>query len=150
MFWNFSPHALTHTTPQFLLGANDWGISNIYAFTKLACWIGLILGGLANTLCTLPASTTAASTLKWRLNLNRWHFFAVVMLFLSATLPEFERSVFARDMGLLLIFFFVGALVTLLVLFHAQRNSWSQLATIGTILLVTIPWGLVPVSLGRP
>ena len=27
--WDFSPHALTHTVPDFLLGATDWGTGNI-------------------------------------------------------------------------------------------------------------------------
>ncbi len=39
--WNFSPHALTHTTPVFLLGATDWGSGNIYTFTKIAYWMAL-------------------------------------------------------------------------------------------------------------
>lgn len=34
--WDFSPHVLTQSMPYFLVGASDWGVGNIYAFTKLA------------------------------------------------------------------------------------------------------------------
>lgn len=43
----FSPHQLTHVLPAFLLGCDDWGVGNIYTFTKLADWVALFAGCLA-------------------------------------------------------------------------------------------------------
>jgi hypothetical protein len=59
--WDFSPDVLTHTMPYFLVGATDWGVSNLYAFTKMAYWVGLIFGGVANALCDHPAGMSLAS-----------------------------------------------------------------------------------------
>jgi hypothetical protein len=47
--------------PYFLVGATDWGVSNLYAFTKMAYWVGLIFGGVANALCDHPAGMSLAS-----------------------------------------------------------------------------------------
>ena len=47
--------------PYFLVGATDWGVSNIYAFTKMAYWVGLILGGVANALCDHPSGMSLIS-----------------------------------------------------------------------------------------
>ena len=45
--YSFSPHQLTHVLPAFLLGCDDWGVGNIYTFTKLADWLALFAGCLA-------------------------------------------------------------------------------------------------------
>ncbi len=44
LLFPFSPHQLTHTLPAFLLGADDWGVGNIYTYTKLADWVALLAG----------------------------------------------------------------------------------------------------------
>lgn len=143
--WNFSPHALTHTTPVFLLGATDWGSGNIYTFTKIAYWIGLFLGVLANIRIISEEQEPAESFLR-KCRRNAWHFGAAIVIPLMALPGGIGTD--SIDMWLLFGYFALSACVILWLLTIAQQKGWQRYA--GFILLIAIAWGFVPVSLGRP
>jgi len=143
--WNFSPHALTHTTPVFLLGATDWGSGNIYSFTKIAYWIGLVLGGLAN-IRVVPEKQELARSFLQKFRLNVWHFGAAAVIPLM-NLPGGIKTD-SIDMWLLFGYFSLSACASLWLLTTAQQKGWRRYA--GFLMLIAIAWGFVPVSLGRP
>ena len=146
-FWNFSPHALTHTMPDFLLGATDWGSGNIYTFTKIAYWIGLVLGAIANS-SVVSEKSRLVGVLWWRFRLNAWHIGAAVCLPLM-TLPR-GINTDSMDMWLLLGYFLLGVFIMMLLLSIAQQRRWPRLHFLFVILAMALAWGFVPVSLGRP
>jgi len=146
--WDFSPHVLTHSMPYFLVGATDWGVSNIYAFTKIAYWIGILLGGSANALCAHPDDLRMMQTIRWRLRLNAWHFGAALCLPVgTAWLMQGDDML---DMWLLAGYLVAGALGIILMLSHAQRCSWPMTARVFAAIIIGAAWGFVPVSFGRP
>lgn len=146
--WDFSPHVLTHTMPYFLVGATDWGVSNIYAFTKMVYWLGLILGGIANALCDHPAGLSLSSVLLWRVRLNAWHIGAA--LFLPVGTAWLMQGEDRLDMLLLAAYFAAGALAIVALLKRFQDRESPMAARIGVALLVGVAWGFVRVSLGSP
>ncbi|NCC62601.1 MAG: hypothetical protein EOM12_17065 [Verrucomicrobiae bacterium] len=143
--WNFSPHALTHTTPVFLLGATDWGSGNIYTFTKIAYWIGLVFGLLAN-IRVVSKEQEATGSFLWKCRLNVWHFGAAFVIPLMA-LPD-GVSTDTIDMWLLFGYFALSACFLLLLLTIAQQKGQTRYILVS--LLIAIAWGFLPVSLGRP
>ena len=146
--WDFSPYVLTHTMPYYLVGATDWGVSNIYAFTKMGYWLGLILGGVANAHCDHPSGMSLTSVILWRLRLNAWHFGAALILPAgTAWLMQGEDRL---DMLLLAAYFAAGSLAIVAVLNRLQDRESSKLARIAVALLVGVAWGFVRVSLGSP
>jgi hypothetical protein len=145
--WNFSPYALTHTTPEFLLGATDWGSGNIYSFTKIAYWIGLILGTIAN-LAVVADKTNLAASVLWRIRLNAWHILAAS--FIPGAVLSGGNATDSQDMWLLLGYLLSCSLVVLFLIALAQFKRWPK-GLYGPILLLgAVGWGLVPVSVGRP
>ena len=146
--WDFSPHVLTHAMPYFLVGATDWGVSNIYAFTKLGYWIGLILGGLANALCDHPSGLSLASVILWRIRLNAWHFGAA--LFLPVGTAWLMQGEDRLDMLLLAAYFTAGAFAIVVLLNRLQDRERPKLARIAVALLVGVAWGFARVSMGSP
>lgn len=146
--WDFSPHVLTHTMPYFLVGATDWGVSNIYAFTKIAYWLGLTLGGVANALCAHPAGMSMASVTLWRVRLNAWHFGAALFLPVGAAwLMQGEDRL---DMLLLAAYFAAGTLAIVALLKRLQDRGSPRLVRMTVALLAGVAWGFVRVSLGNP
>lgn len=143
--WNFSPHALTHTTPAFLLGATDWGSGNIYTFTKIAYWIGLVFGVIAN-IPIVSEDKELAGFFCLRCRLNAWHFGAAIVIPLMA-LPG-GISTDTIDMWLLFGYFALSACFLLWLLSIAQQTGQARYIVFS--LLVAIAWGFLPVSLGRP
>jgi len=146
--WTFSPHVLTHSMPYFLVGASDWGVSNIYAFTKIAYWIGLLLGGVANAMCVYPHELSFMESITWRLRLNAWHFGAALTL--GAVTTVLMRGNDGLDMGLLTGFLVIGSLGMMLMFSFTQRWSWSATRRLCIAILLGVAWGFLPVSIGRP
>ena len=149
--WNFSPHALTHTLPRFLLGGTDWGTGNIYTFTKIACWISLVLGVLANNALRLPDGSERLTFLQ-RLRLHTWHFAAVVIISLMAVLAAYEFNnnwqADVVDTLLLLAYFVVSAGFIIWLLTRLQHKPRDYRGLLP--LLLAIAWGFVTVSLSKP
>ena len=148
--WPFSPHVLTHSMPYFLLGASDWGVSNIYAFTKMAYWIGLLIGGIANAMCLYPSELNVKEGLTWRFRLNAWHFGAAFTLAIIATVLLHIHGHDGMDMCLLTGFLVIGALSIILLLSYGQRRSWSVTMRVCSVIVIGVVWGFVPVNIGRP
>jgi hypothetical protein len=148
--WTFSPHVLTHSMPYFLLGASDWGVSNVYAFTKMVYWIGLLFGGIANAMCFYPSELNLKEGIKWRFRLNAWHFGAAFTLAIIATVLLHTQGNDGMDMCLLTGFLVMGALSIILLLSYGQRWSWSMIIRVCSVIAIGVAWGFVPVSIGRP
>ena len=146
--WDFSPYVLTHTMPYFLVGATDWGVSNIYAFTKLAYWVGLVFGGIANALLDHPSGKSLRHVILWRMRLNAWHFGAALLLPVgTAWLMQGEDRL---DMIMLAAYFLVGALAVVVLLKLLQDRGLPRGVRTIAALLMAIAWGFVRVSLGNP
>jgi hypothetical protein len=145
--WNFSPHALTHTVPQFLLGATDWGSGNIYTFTKIAYWLALVLGTVANaSVCSQVEGL--AKSFWWRIRLNLWHIGAAFVIPLSTILGGINTDTI--DMWLLFAYFFTcTALIVLLLTAGEKKSGWKAIS-LPLSLLLAVLWGFVPVAIGRP
>jgi hypothetical protein len=145
--WDFSPHALTHTTPDFLLGATDWGTGNIYSFTKIGYWIGIILGTIANIRIT-PKIHSMATSLFWRFRLNAWHIGAAFIIPLLSSIGGI--SIDSLDMWLLFGYLFIctSFILIMIAIAQAQRLPRSIYATV--LFAGSLAWVFVPVSYGRP
>ncbi|TAN37831.1 MAG: hypothetical protein EPN23_04770 [Verrucomicrobia bacterium] len=149
--WNFSPYALTHSLPPFLLGATDWGTGNIYTFAKIVYWISMMLGGSANSLCEQPASMNIVSAIKWRFMHNVWHVGAALCLPLLLTfLPGGKGCIDLLDMWLLAGYFTIGVLAVLVIVSFGQRHMWSTCVRFCWAVAAGIAWGFVPVAIGCP
>ena len=145
--WNFSPHALTHTVPKFLLGATDWGSGNIYSFTKIAYWIGLLFGTAANaSVCSQGEGL--AKSFWWRIRLNLWHIGAAFVIPLSSVLIGINTD----TIDLWLLFAYFCTCTTLIILLFAageKKNGWKSIS-LPLSLLLAVLWGFAPVAIGRP
>jgi len=143
--WNFSPHALTHTVPRFLLGGTDWGTGNVYTFTKIACWISIVLGVLANNAIRLPDGGEGLTFLQ-RIRLHAWHFaVAIIVGVISADWTYRKEWV---DTLLLLGYFVASAGLIIWLLTRLQHRPRRYRTLLP--LLLTIAWGFVTVSLSKP
>ena len=143
----FSPHQLTHDLPDFLLGADDWGVGNIYTFTKLAYWVALFAGCAAcGRLAENPVPTLAGVAKRFRLCVP--HLIAAGMLpavggvLGGACAPLFE------DLALLYVWLLVGffAIVALQAHGDSVRRRWPRLVA----WLVAFGWLFVSVARHRP
>jgi hypothetical protein len=147
--WDFSPHVLTHSMPYFLVGASDWGVGNIYAFTKLAFWIGLVLGALANTGCAHPADLGLMRSVVWRLRQNLWHVAAAPVL-ATCLVPFMQYHGDAHETWLLTAYLFAGIIIVLTIHSFGQIQSWATRMRMIGALFVAIAWGFVRVSMEHP
>lgn len=145
--WNFSPYALTHTVPPFLLGATDWGSGNIYSFTKIAYWLSLVLGTVANASVCSQCEGLAKS-FWWRIRLNLWHIGAAFCIPLLSLPSGINKD--TVDMWLLFAYFLSCTVLIILLLAAGERkNRWTVLGLPLCLLLVVL-WGFLPVAIGRP
>ena len=147
--WNFSPHVLTNTMPNYLIGATDWGVSNIYAFTKIACWISMIFGSLANTLYENPDNKGIFSAIMMRLELNAWHFGAAIFLFLSA-MSHMNGGVNFSDMLHLAGYAIFVSLIGIVWIAVSETIKIPKTIRVSTAVAAAIGWGFVRVSVGNP
>lgn len=147
--WDFSPHVLTHSMPYFLVGASDYGVGNIYAFTKLAFWIGLVLGAVANTRSVHPPEIDFMRSVVWRVRQNTWCVVAATVL-TAGLVPFMNANGDIHEVCLLTAYLYVGMVLVLSIHSLSQVRSWSkQVRMIGTLLLA-IAWGFVRVSMEHP
>ena len=144
----FSPHQLTRVLPGFLLGANDWGVGNIYTYTKLADWVALLAGCAA---CTRLASggASAANGFAKRFRLCFPHLLAAATLHVVP--PVFTtsfQSALDVDNGRLFVWLLAGfTLITALQsLADDLRSRWPMVLS----WLVAFGWLFVPVADFRP
>ena len=144
----FSPHQLTRVLPGFLLGANDWGVGNIYTYTKLADWVALLAGCAA---CTRLASggASAANGFAKRFRLCFPHLLAAAALHVVPAVFEASiHSAQAVDIGLLFLWLLVGfaAITSLQSLAESSRRRWPTILS----WLVAFGWLFVSVARFRP
>ena len=144
----FSPHQLTRVLPGFLLGADDWGVGNIYTYTKLADWVALLAGCAA---CTRLASggASAANGFAKRFRLCFPHLLAAAALhFVPAVFEASIHSALAVDNGLLFLWLLVGfaAITALQSLAEDLRHRWPMVLS----WLVAFGWLFVSVARFRP
>ncbi len=144
----FSPHQLTRVLPGFLLGANDWGVGNIYTYTKLADWVALLAGCAA---CSRLASggASAGDGFAKRLRLCFPHLLAAAALHLLPAVFEASiHSALAADNGLLFLWLLAGfaAITALQSLAEDLRDRWPMVLS----WLVAFGWLFVPVADFRP
>ena len=132
----FSPHQLTRVLPAFLLGCNDWGVGNIYTFTKLADWLALFAGCLA--CARLPGDPLpAARGFEERVRLCLPHLVAAAILHL----PGLDN--------LLLYLWLLAGFTAVAVLQSLANDSILRCPRILPWLAATA-WLFVPVALQRP
>lgn len=141
----FSCKQLTQSLPGFLLGANDWGVGNIYTYTKLADWIALLAGSAA---CArlVAASASMSSGIAKRLQLCFPHLLAGAVLH---GLPVFDpHEALSVDLALLFAWALAGfAAITALQSFaEASRRRWP----VALSWLVAFGWLFVSVARFRP
>lgn len=132
----FTPHQLTHVLPAFLLGCDDWGVGNIYTFTKLADWLALLAGCLA--CARLPGDPPpAARGFAERFRLCLPHLVAAAVLHLPGT-----------DNLLLYLWLLAGfaAVAGLQSMADDPTRRWPRLLP----WLAATAWLFVPVALQRP
>ena len=132
----FSPHQLTRVLPPFLLGCDDWGVGNLYTFTKLADWLALFAGCLACArLPGEPRSVERGFAERFRLCLP--HLVAAAILHLPGL-----------DNLLLYLWLLVGfaAVAGLQSLADDPTRRWSRILP----WLAAAAWLFVPVALQRP
>jgi hypothetical protein len=145
--WDFSPYALTHTVPQFLLGATDWGSGNVYTFTKIAYWLSLILGSLANaSVCSQIDGL--ANSFWWRTRLNKWHLGAAFCIPLVGLPSGFDTDTI--DVWLLFGYFFICTISIILLLAIGEKRKWPKALCLFLLLSLAVLWGFAPVAIGRP
>lgn len=147
--WDFSPHVLTHSMPYFLVGASDYGVGNVYAFTKLAFWIGLALGAVANMRSVHPPELHFVRSVVWRVRQNIWYVVAAVVL-AAALVPFMNANGDAHETWLLTAYLCVGMVLVLSVHSLSQFRSWSKPVRMIGALLLAIAWGFVRVSTENP
>ena len=144
----FSPHQLTHTLPAFLLGANDWGVGNIYTYTKLADWAALLVGCAACAHLANENTTVEQGFIK-RLRLCFPHLIAAVAAhFIPAVFECGIHNALAVDNGILFFWLLAGFVVVIALQSLAQgiKEQWSLVVS----WLVAFGWLFVPVALSRP
>ena len=141
----FSCRQLTQSLPGFLLGANDWGVGNIYTYTKLADWIAL-LAGCAACARLKPDGASTANGIAKRTRLCFPHLLAGVVLH---GLPLFDpRNPLSVDLALLFGWALVGfaAVVALQSLAESSRRRWPTVLS----WLASFGWIFVSVARFRP
>lgn len=144
----FSPHQLTHTLPDFLLGANDWGVGNIYTYTKFADWLAL-LAGCAACAHLANENTTVEQGFAKRLRLCSPHLIAAVAAHLFPAVFECGfYNALAVDSGILLFWLLVGFSVVAILQSLAEhiRRLWP----LALSWLVALSWLFVSVARFRP
>lgn len=132
----FSPHQLTHILPGFLLGADDWGVGNIYTYLKLTDWLALLAGCLA---CAhlpddpLPAARGFAE--RWRL-----------------CLPHLVGAIVPHLLGMDNLLLYPWLLVGFTAVAALQSLANDPDSRLPRLLpwLAAIAWLFVPVALQRP
>ena len=132
----FSPHQLTNVLPAFLLGCDDWGVGNVYTFTKLADWLALFAGCLACArLPGEPRSVERGFAERFRLCLP--HLVAAAILHLPGT-----------DNLLLYLWLLAGfvAVAGLQSMADDPDRWWPRILP----WLAATVWLFVPVALQRP
>ena len=144
LLFPFSPHQLTRTMPDFLLGANDWGDGNIYTYTKLADWLGLLAGCAACADLADDRLLISHGVAK-RIRICRPHL-------LVAAILHFGMSLGGGALSTDLLFLFAWLLVGFLgisflqALFEKFRNRFA----IFLAWLIAFGWLFVPVARFRP
>ena len=144
----FSPHQLTRVLPGFLLGADDWGVGNIYTYTKLADWVALLAGCAACTRLA-PEGASAADGFAKRFRLCFPHLLASAALHVVPAVFEASiHSAQAVDNGLLFLWLLVGFVVitALQSLAESSRRRWPTILS----WLVAFGWLFVSVARFRP
>ena len=144
----FSPHQLTRVLPGFLLGADDWGVGNIYTYTKLADWVALLAGCAA---CSRLASegASAAGGFAKRFRLCFPHLLAAAALhFVPAVFEVNIHSALAADNGRLFLWLLAGfaSITALQSLAEDLRSRWPMVLS----WLIAFGWLFVPVADSRP
>ena len=145
LLFPFSPHQLTRTMPDFLLGANDWGTGNIYTYTKLADWLGLLAGCAACADLADDRMLIAHGVAK-RLRICRPHLLAAAVLHLGMSLCS--DHALATDLLFLFAWLLVGffSISFLQSLSEKSRNRFA----IFLAWLIAFGWLFVPVARFRP
>ena len=136
----FSPHQLTRVLPGFLLGANNWGVGNIYTYTKLADWVALLAGCAA---CTRLASFAK------RVRLCFPHLLAAAALHVVP--PVFKasfQSALDVDNGRLFVWLLAG--FTLITALQSLAESAHRRWPLVLAWLVALGWLFVSVARYRP
>ena len=144
----FSPHQLTRTMPGFLLGADDWGVGNIYTYTKLADWLALLAGCSACGRLAIDRPTFAGGFAK-RFRLCQPHLIAAFALhFVPVVFGHRIHDALTIDDVLLFLWLLVGfaAIIALQALADSTRQWWPRLLS----WFVAAGWLFVPVALFRP
>lgn len=141
----FSCKQLTQTLPGFLLGANDWGVGNIYAYTKLADWLALLAGCAACARLATPAASVAGGVLK-RLRLCMPHLLSAAFLHVAAGAPP--PDALGTDLARLFAWLVFGfaAVAALQSLAESAHRRWPLVLA----WLVAIGWLFVSVARYHP
>ena len=148
LLFPFSPHQLTRVLPGFLLGANDWGVGNIYTYTKFVDWLALLTGCAACAHFKAPATSFWDGVAK-RLRLCLPHLIAALLLHLVPGIFESGiHDALAVDETLLFIWLLVGCatVVGCQSLAEASHRRWPLVLS----WLATFGWLFVPVAVNRP
>lgn len=142
----FSPRQLVCTMPGFLLGADDWGVGNIYTYTKLADWLALLAGCAACGRLAIDRPTFASGFAK-RFRLCQPHLIAAFVLHIGIFVCGLLDAI-GIDEGLLFLWLLVGfaAIIALQALADSTRQWWPRLLS----WFVAAGWLFVPVALFRP
>ena len=144
----FSPHQLTRTMPDFLLGADDWGVGNIYTYTKLADWLALLAGCAACGHLAIDSPMFAGGFAKL-LRLCLPHLVAALALHLVPSIFECGiHNALVIDDGVLFLWLLVGfgAIIALQSLANSTRQWLPRLLS----WLAATGWLFVPVAISRP
>ena len=144
----FSPHQLTQVLPGFLLGANDWGVGNIYTYTKLADWLAL-LAGCAACMGLAPEGASVANGVARRFRTCGLHLLAAAILHVGPAIFENgPHSALTEDLALLFVWTLAGfaAIAALQSLARSSRRRWPAVLA----WLVAFAWLFVSVARHRP
>lgn len=139
----FSPDQLTRELPDFLLGANDWGVGNIYVYTKLADWLALLAGCWACARLVPGVLARVRACFPHLLAAFAFHFFPAVICGTGYHAP------LRTDLFLLFLWLLAGfaaiALFQSLAGSTPPRRRWVILSW-----LTALAWLFVPVACSRP
>ncbi len=145
----FTPHQLTRTLPAFLLGADDWGVGNIYAYTKLADWVALLAGSVTCARVGDPATADGDAFAK-RLRLCAPHLVAAAVLHFVPGPLFGNGSSGALTSDLLLLFVWLLAGFAAVALLQASAETSRRRRPLVFAVLVAFAWLFVPVACSRP
>lgn len=141
----FSPDQLTRGLPDFLLGANDWGVGNIYVYTKLADWLALLAGCRACARLVPGVLARVRACFPHLLAAFAFHFFPAVICGTGYHAP------LRTDLFLLFLWLLAGfAAIALFQSLAADADAAPRRRWLVLSWLAALAWLFVPVACSRP